>query len=101
MRGPKIDWDKILLEKHQSWSTLEEISPEMRSSKMFSKSAANNDFIRPYWFTASIKPSKDALTLNTVLTLKDWDYLIQLAELYEGKPSPFLNIYILYSRTKI
>ncbi|KAG2229558.1 hypothetical protein INT48_004824 [Thamnidium elegans] len=90
VRGPKIDWDKILLEKHQSWSTLEEISPEMRSSKMFSKSAANNDFIRPYWFTASIKPSKDALTLNTVLTLKDWDYLIQLAELYEGPISAAL-----------
>lgn len=85
MRGTKIDWDKIILEKHQAWSMLEEISPEMRSSKMFSKSTASNDFIRPYWFTASIKPSKDALTLNTVLTLKDWDCLIQLAELYEGK----------------
>jgi hypothetical protein len=83
--GPKIDWDKILLEKQQSsLSTLNEILPETRLSKMFSKSAVNNDFIRPYWFTASIKPNKEALTLTTVLTLKDWDCLTQLAELYEG-----------------
>lgn len=83
--GPKIDWDKVLLEKQQNqFSTLDDLSTGIRLSKMFSKSIVNNDLIRPYWFTASIKPSKEALTLNTVLTLKEWDSLTQLAEAYEG-----------------
>lgn len=86
MGGPKIDWDKILNDKQQEtpWSRLEEILPETRLSKMFSKSAVNNDFIRPYWFTSSIKPSKDSLTLTTVVELRDMEHLIQLADQYEG-----------------
>lgn len=63
---------------------LDEILPETRISKMFSKSIVNNDYIRPHWFTASIKPSKEALTLTTVVTLEEWDHLTKLAELYEG-----------------
>lgn len=91
--GPKIDWDKVLLEKQQSSiSMLDEILPETRLSKMFSKSTVNNDFIRPYWFTASIKPGKDALTLTTVATLQDWDDLTKLAELYEGPISAALLV---------
>lgn len=81
-----MDWDRILLERQaSSISTLNEILPETRLSKMFSKSGVNNDFIRPYWFTASIKPNKDALTLTTVVTLDDWDSLVQLADIYDGK----------------
>lgn len=63
---------------------MDELSTEIRLSKMFSKSVVNHDLIRPYWFTASIKPSKEALTLTTVFTLQDWESLIQLAEAYEG-----------------
>ncbi|KAI8997736.1 hypothetical protein BDB01DRAFT_713634, partial [Pilobolus umbonatus] len=56
----------------------------LRLSKMFSKSNIKRELIRPYWFTASVKPDKDSLTLTTVLTLAEWDSLTQLAELYEG-----------------
>lgn len=87
MKGVKIDWDKILTEKQQEtpWSQLDEILPETRLSKMFSKSIVNNGFIRPYWFTASIKPPKETLTLTTVVELRDLEHLIQLAQMYEGK----------------
>ena len=83
--SPKIDWDKVLMEKQRSsFSQLDEILPETRLSKMFSKSTVNKDFIRPFWFTSSIKPVKDALTLTTVVKLEEWDHLTKLAELYEG-----------------
>ncbi|KAG2200358.1 hypothetical protein INT47_002272, partial [Mucor saturninus] len=90
--GPKIDWDKVLLEKQSQFSSLDELSTQIRLSKMFSKSIVNNDVIRPYWFTASIKPSKDALTLTTVFTLQEWESLTQLAEAYEGPISAALLV---------
>ncbi|KAL7320504.1 hypothetical protein PS15m_000390 [Mucor circinelloides] len=94
VRGPQVDWDKILMEKQQAtpWSQLDDILPETRLSKMFSKSIVNNGFIRPYWFTASIRPPKETLTLATVVEFRDLEYLIQLAEMYEGPISATLLV---------
>ncbi|KAI9483372.1 MAG: hypothetical protein EXX96DRAFT_140394 [Benjaminiella poitrasii] len=66
---------------------------------MFSKSSSvinyhhDNLIIRPYWFTASIKPARDdSLTLITVVELRDLNHLIKLAELYQSSISATLLV---------
>ncbi|KAI7908165.1 uncharacterized protein BX663DRAFT_493246 [Cokeromyces recurvatus] len=80
-------------------SSLNELLPEFLLSKIFSKSSSivnyhhNNLIIRPYWFTASIKPVQDdTLTLATVVESKDLNHLIKLAELYQGSISATLLV---------
>ncbi|KAI8058651.1 uncharacterized protein B0P05DRAFT_478763 [Gilbertella persicaria] len=59
---------------------------------MFSKSIVHRDLIRPHWFTASIQPTKESLTLITVVELKQIGHLVQLAQLYKGPISATLLV---------
>ncbi|KAI8393793.1 uncharacterized protein BYT42DRAFT_488413, partial [Radiomyces spectabilis] len=60
------------------------VTPQLRISKMFSKSSTHMDHVRPFWFTATTQPKAEALTLTTVLTLDEWDQLKRLTEIWQG-----------------
>lgn len=66
-------------------SPLNDLTYRLRLSKMFSKSLIQTDHIRPQWFTASLAPAPDDVTLVTVLTMDEWPHLAHLAELYKGE----------------
>lgn len=87
-------WDKVIFSQHEKESTLNDMLPETKLSKLFSKSIVGQEFVRPNWFTGSIKPSKDALSLITVVELKDFDSLIDLADLYEGTNYIYMCVYV-------
>ncbi|KAI8967739.1 hypothetical protein BDF20DRAFT_898960 [Mycotypha africana] len=94
-----VDWDQVLFQRYQQSSDpvvpssqFNEITPQIRLSKMFSKSVVSQDLIRPYWFTSSIQPSKEALTLTTVVEWKELEALVRLAQVYEGPISATLIV---------
>ncbi|KAI8379995.1 hypothetical protein EDC96DRAFT_120350 [Choanephora cucurbitarum] len=91
---PRIDWNKVLEERqyNTSWSQLNHLLPEARLAKVFSKSNLHRHTIRPHWFTASIKPSRDALTLTTVVEPRQLDQLTRLSQLYQGPISATLLV---------
>lgn len=65
-------------------SPLNDLSYQIRLSKMFSKSLVRMDHLRPYWFTATHTPAPDSLTLATVVTMDEWSDLANLAETWQG-----------------
>lgn len=65
-------------------SPLNDLSYQLRLSKMFSKSLVRMDHLRPYWFTATHTPAPNSLTLATVVTMDEWSALANLAETWQG-----------------
>lgn len=65
-------------------SPIDELSYQLRLSKMFSKSLGRMDHLRPHWFSATVDPDPQSLTLATVLTMDEWPNLIRLAEQWKG-----------------
>lgn len=68
-------------------SPLNDLSYQIRLSKMFSKSLVRMDHLRPYWFTATHTPAPNSLTLATVVTMDEWSSLANLAETWQGMAS--------------
>lgn len=58
----------------------------MRFSKMFSKSLPGTiEYTKPYWQRAHFTPTPHDISLTTWVTDKNYDQLIRIAQMWQGK----------------